>query len=289
LYNALQSQLDAKKQAYDVYHETVTQPVFHELITEIRKYITSIVPIDDSNELVLNSRSLCIKLEENDYYSNIELYLNKSWSDGTQYIKLDWRGGDYNLTDRSNKLQYINVMYILANNLKSIEDIWINDWKVKYDSIWDADNNIKKEHDDLQTALSNLKYEIKTDLAESMKQIGFEIKQFKPDHSLDWDYDKDNSSKRVYKIDTRSHQIKMQHGRSQYDTCYVSGFKILGKKGNKYNVEVYRDNSPNRTYDVLEKKFESFIEDVSRWEYEESNRRSEKAKRDYEERTKNSF
>ncbi len=64
---------------------------------------------------------------------------------------------------------------------------------------------------------------------------------------------------------------------------------MLGKKGNKYSVEVYREGAPTRTYDVLEKKFESFIEDVNRWEYEESNRRSEKAKRDYEERTKNSF
>jgi hypothetical protein len=60
----------------------------------------------------------------------------------------------------------------------------------------------------------------------------------------------------------------MQYGRSQYETIYVSGFKVLGKKGNKYNVEVYREGSPTKTHDVLEKKFESFLNDVLHWENE---------------------
>jgi hypothetical protein len=111
-------------------------------------------------------------------------------------------------------------------------------------------------------------------------------KQFNLGVNFDnWEYN-DGGSERTYKINTNDRKIRVQYGRSQYDTTYVEGFKVLGKKGNKYSVEVYREGTPNRTYEVLEKKFESFIEDASKWEFEEANRRSEKIKRDFEERTK---
>ena len=119
-----------------------------------------------------------------------------------------------------------------------------------------------------------------------MKEIGFEIKTFKPQYSLDWDYDKNDNSKRIYNIKTDPHSIKIQYGRSQYDTCYISGFKVLSKKGNKYNVEVYRDGYPNRTYNVLEKKFESFIEDVASWEYKQADKRKAEVEKNFEDRNK---
>jgi hypothetical protein len=286
LYNALQVQLDAKKQAYDVHLETITQPAFHELITEVRKYITSIAPIDDSNELELGNRTLRVKLE-NGYSGYIELHLSGTW-DGdkhTHYIELDWNGGQYNLVGKENRLKYVNVLYSLANNLKPIEDTWLNDWKVKYDSIWDANISVKKEYEDLLLALQNLRREIQTDLAESMKQVGFEIKQFKQDHSLDWDYDSNNNNKRVYKIEVRTHLIKLQYGRSQYDTCYVNGFKVLGKKGNKYNIEVNKDGHIH-TYDVLEKKFDSFVDDVTNWENVQADKRKAETEKSFADRIK---
>ena len=286
LYNALQVQLEAKKQAYDVHLETITQPAFYELITEVRKYITSIAPIDDSNELELGNRTLRIRLNSG-YSGHIELHLNGTWKGDkhTPHLDLDWSSGEYNLVNKSDKLQYVNVLHSLANNLKPIEDIWLNDWKVKYDSIWDANISIKKEHDDLLMALQNLKREIQTDLAESMKQVGFEIKEFKQDHSLDWDYDSNNSGKRIYKIEVRKHSIKLQYGRSQYDTCYVTGFKILGKKGNKYNIEVNREGRVY-TYDVLEKKFDSFVDDVANWENVQADKRKADTEKNFAERTK---
>jgi hypothetical protein len=286
LYNALQVQLDAKKQVYDTYLETITQPAFHELITEVRKYITSIAPIDDSNELELSNRSLRIRLDSG-YSGHIELHLNGTWKGDkhTPHLDLDWSSGGYNLVNKSDKLRYVNVLHSLANNLKPIEDIWFSDWKVKYDSIWDANISIKKEYDDLLMALQNLKREIQTDLADSMKQVGFEIKEFKQDHSLDWDYDPNNSGKRIYKIEIRKHSVKLQYGRSQYDTCHVNGFKVLSKKGNKYNIEVNRDGRMY-TYDVLEKKFDSFVDDVASWENVQADKRKIEAEERFAERTK---
>ena len=69
-----------------------------------------------------------------------------------------------------------------------------------------------------------------------------------------------------------------------YDTSYFTGFKVLGKKGNKYNVEVYREGYPDRTYDVLEKKFESFVQEVSDWE----NVKADKYKAEAEQRVADS-
>jgi hypothetical protein len=284
LYNALQVQLNAKKQAYEVYHETVTQPAFHELMTKIREYLTSIAPITDDIELELNNRTLRIKADENRYSSGIELIMvttqNQKWVD------VEWSSGSYNLTGKKNKEIYLYILHSLFINLKTIEDKFINDWKVKYDSIWNDDHNVQKEHTDLQYALNTLSNEIHYDTVNAMKEIGFEIKQFKPSHNLDWDYDKNNDGKRIYKINTSTKSINIQYGRSQYDTTYVNGFKVLGKKGNKYSVEIYREGYPDRKYEVLEKKFESFIDNVVNWEYKQADKYKQDAERNLAERSK---
>lgn len=284
LYNALQMQLEAKKQAYDVHFETITQTATHELITEVREYITPIASIDDSNELEFNSDLLRIRLE-NGYSGHIDLRLRDSWNgeNRVKQICLEWNSGQYNLHTDTKGLRYISVLNVLAQNIKSIEDIWINDWRVKYNNIWEANNKVKKEHDDLQSALNTLRYEIQNDLVESMKQVGFELKQFKPDYSLDWDFDTDMGRK--YKINVREHRIKLQHGRSQYDTCYVNGFKVLSKKGNKYNIEINKDGRVN-TCSVLEKKFDSFVYDVIQWENDQADKRKADTEKNFAERSK---
>ena len=117
-----------------------------------------------------------------------------------------------------------------------------------------------------------------------MKEIGFEIKSFKSDVTLNWDY---KGSEKTYFVDTRKHSERLQFGRSQYDTIMVNGYKVLGKKGNKYKLEVYRDgaNAP-QIYEVLEKKFEMFVDNVNQWETNLADNRKVKAERDYAERTK---
>jgi hypothetical protein len=117
-----------------------------------------------------------------------------------------------------------------------------------------------------------------------MKQIGFEIKSFKPNTSLDWEYG--DNSERTYKIKTCNKIFSLQYGRSQYDTTYVNGYKILGKKGNKYNVEVYKEGDSVRNYNVLEKKMEDFISKVNSWENREADETKEKVEKRYIEYTK---
>jgi hypothetical protein len=198
-------------------------------------------------------------------------------------VELDWSGE----SAKSNESPSIDngiLIGELATNFYLVENRFKTDWYPTYQEIVDAKSESHKSYNELNSALRNLKIEIKNDAEEAMKQIGFEIKKFKDDTHLDWGY-KDNNE-RNYIIVTNSKTIQLQYGRSQYETTYVNGFKVLGKKGNKYKVEVCKEGSPDRTFDVLEKKFEAFIEEVSRWENEEADNRAEKVKANYAERTK---
>ena len=117
-----------------------------------------------------------------------------------------------------------------------------------------------------------------------MKCLGFEIKKFKQSSQLDWNY---KESEKEYQIIRRDKTIQLQYGRTQYDTTWVNGFKVLGKKGNKYKVEVYRTDYANpQQYDVLEKKFESFIESAHYWENNQADHDAERIQKQYNERTK---
>jgi len=282
LYNAIASQLETKKIEAEKYSAEVYDTALANLKNEVLNYFTDKV----KNFKTLNFTGSSIRLEMGDsWYDKVEISVSNSWDDNAKAIrdiKMEWNSG--NISNKNNKgYDYLNLIQAVYTNFKEITDNYLNNWYPTYKDIEKNNNDAWKEHNDLKQALDNLSREIKQDSADAMKKIGFEVKKFKDEYYLDWNY---KDSERVYTIITSSKSIKLQHGRSQYDTTYVEGFKVLGKKGNKYSVEVYREGTPNRTYEVLEKKFESFIEDASRWEYEEANRRSEKIKRDFEERTK---
>jgi hypothetical protein len=282
LYNAIASQLETKKIEAEKYSAEVYDTALANLKNEVLNYFTDKV----KNFKTLNFTGSSIRLEMGDsWYDKVEILVSNSWDDNAKAIrdiKMEWNSG--NISNKNNKgYDYLNLIQAVYTNFKEITDNYLNNWYPTYKDIEKNNNDAWKEHNDLKQALDNLSREIKQDSADAMKKIGFEVKKFKDEYYLDWNY---KDSERVYTIITSSKSIKLQHGRSQYDTTYVEGFKVLGKKGNKYSVEVYREGTPNRTYEVLEKKFESFIEDASRWEYEEANRRCEKIKRDFEERTK---
>ena len=282
LYNAIAAQLEAKKIEAEKYSNEVYETALANLKSEVLNYFTDKVKNFDT----FNFNGSSIRLEMgNSWYDRVEILVSNSWDDDAKAIrdiKMEWNSG--NISNKNNKgYDYLNLIQAVYTNFNEITDNYLNNWYPTYKDIEKNNNDAWKEHNDLKQALDNLSREIKQDSVDAMMKIGFELKKFKNESHLDWDY---KDSDRVYTIITRSKSIKLQHGRSQYDTTYVEGFKVLGKKGNKYSVEVYREGAPNRTYDVLEKKFESFIEDASRWEFEEADRRNEKVQKDYESRTK---
>jgi len=289
LYNALKSQLDAKEQEYQLFYETVTTPAINELNNEIKKYLNTLTSIDNTN-IEIGSSRITIRANENDgWYRNIELALQSTYKNDTKYVDINWNSGTFNLGDKVQNKIFINLISVCAKNLKEIEDKWINNWYERRRQIDKNDDAKSREHTDLKTALNNLRIEINDDIKESMKQNGFEIKKFKDVYDLDWDYIKDengSATERVYRINTTPKAIKIQIGRSQYETTYVNGFKVLGKKGNKYKIEGYRENfSDTFNYEVLEKKFDSFIDDVADWENNKADKRKAEIEKNYADRT----
>ncbi len=284
LYNALKSQLDAKEQEYELYHNTVTNPAIEEVNNDVKQFFNMLTPIDNASFDIGSSRITIRANENNGWYRNIELVLQSNYKSDTKHVDINWNSGTFNLVDKVPNKIFIDLISVCANNLEAIENKWINDWYQKRRQIDKNDDEKSREHVDLRNALNNLKNEIVDDIRESMKQIGFEIKKFKDVYDLDWNYDKDENGnqQRVYRIDKSAKSIKLQIGRSHYETSYVNGFKVLGKKGNKYKIEAYRENFQNVfTYDVLEKKFDSFIDEVSNWENDKADKRKTETEENY--------
>jgi len=289
LYNALKSQLDAKEQEYKLFYETVTTPAIEEVNNDIKQFFNMLTPIDNASFDIGSSR-ITIRANENDgWYRNIELVLQSSYKNDAKHVDINWNSGTFNLGDKSPNRIFINLISVCADNLKVIEDEWINNWYQKRRQIDKNDDAKNREFTDLQSALNSLRHEIIGDAKESMKQIGFEIRKFKNVYDLNWDYAKDengDTTKREYKINTTTKSIKLQIGRSMYDTTWISGFKVLSKKGNKYKIEAYRENYDGvYNYEVLEKKFDSFIDEVSEWENNKADKRKNETDESYKQRT----
>jgi len=285
LYNALTAQLEIKKLEAEKYTTEVHDVNLSNLNEEILNYFTD--KVKNFGTFSFNGSSIRLEIGSS-WYDRVEIKMDRSWSDDTKTtrdVKMEWNSGNVNSKNNEDRgHDYLNLIHAVYTNFEEITDKYSNNWYLVYLNIEKELNKAWEEHNSLKQALDKLSFEIKQDSADAMKKIGFEVKKFKDDIHLDWNYKDDGG--RVYNILTRSKSIQMQYGRSQYATTYVHGFKVLGKKGNKYNVEVYREGSPNKIFDVLEKKFDSFIEDASRWEHEEADKRAEKTKRDFEERSK---
>ena len=237
LYNALTSQLEVKKSETEKYHNEVYTPSYETLGESIKEWFTSKINAK-FEKFEFTGDKITLNVDQNSSWRNIDVVM-RGWDPKNISVELDWNGESAKSTEPSTIDKGI-LIGALATNFHLIENIYKNDWFPAYQNIVNAKKEYLKDYENLDKALKNLNNEIWTDSVESMKQIGFTIKSFKPDVSLDWEYG--NNSERIYKIKTHNKAFNLQHGRSMYDTTYINGFKVLGKKGNKYSVEVYKDD-----------------------------------------------
>ena len=281
LYNALKSQLDTKKAECDKYDEEIVTIAHNQLVDKVSNWFKTNTEI--TSTAIFSGEK--IEFEYGSWNRRIDVHVRSNWDgSNTKYTELNWNSGTYKTSEvDSVYLRYLKDLSIVANNLPTIETQLL-DWRKEYKQIESDRAQFCTEYIELKRALDNLSIEINRDTREAMKEIGFEIKSFKSDVTLNWDY-KDYG--KTYFVDTRKHSERLQFGRSQYDTIMVNGYKVLSKKGNKYKLEVYRDgaNAP-QIYEVLEKKFEMFVENVNQWETNLADNRKAKAERDFAERTK---
>lgn len=280
LYNALKVQLDSKKAECDKYDNEVYTPAIEALKSKVSEWIYQNIDIT-ANTVTFNGSSIEFNYGDS-WGKRIDLKVKNNWDNKSTQAELSWRSGDYSKSYIEYR-NYLNDLSVLVNSFDILETK-LFEWRNENNQIDKAHREYHNDYNTLKDALNKLANEISTDSKERMKEIGFEIKTFKPDVTLNWDYTESNKE---YYIHTRNKSIRLQYGRSQYDSISINGYKILGKKGNKYQVEVIRDGSSTpQNYDVLEKKFESFIEEVHEWESKIADSRKERTERDYAERTK---
>jgi hypothetical protein len=281
LYNALKSQLDVKKADCDKYDTEVVSVAHNQLIEKVSNWFKTNTEMT-STAVFTGER---VEFEYDSWNRRIDVCIRNNWDgSGARFVELNWNSGSYKTSDpNSVYLKYLKDLSIIASMLNVIEPQLL-EWRKEYKQIESDRAKYCNEYNDLKKALDNLSTEINKDTREAMKEIGFEIKLFKPDVTLNWDY---KGSTKEYFVDIRKHSERLQYGRSYHDATYINGYKVLGKKGNKYKIEAYRDgSSTTQTYDVLEKKFESFVYDVAHWEFEAADARKARAERDLAERTK---
>jgi hypothetical protein len=237
LYNALKSQLDVKKAECDKYDEEVVTIVHNQLVDKVSNWFKTNTEMT-STAVFLGEK---IEFEYGSWNRRIDVHIRSNWDgSNTKYTELNWNSGTYKTAEiDSVYLRYLKDLSIVANNLPIIETQLL-DWRKEYKQIESDRAQFCTEYIELKRALDNLNTEINRDTKEAMKEIGFEIKSFKSDVTLNWDY-KDYG--KTYFIDTRKHSERLQFGRSQYDSMSVYGYKVLSKKGNKYKLEVYRDGA----------------------------------------------
>jgi len=282
LYNALTSQLEVKKTECETYHSEVYEPSFEILSESIKEWFTSKIN-SKFTKFEFTGDKIIFNTDDSSSWRDVS-FVMRGYGE-KNYVELDWNGENAQSSAQSSIDKGI-LIGELATNFYLVEDRFKTDWYPTYQSITDAKREYFKSHGELESALRNLKNEIWIDSIDAMKKIGFEIKSFKPDISLDWDY---VNNERVYRIKTDDKKIQLQVGRSQYETAYISGYKILGKKGNKYSVEAYREGyglEKTRTYEVLEKKMEDFVNRVNSWENRDADELKAKAEMRYIEYTK---
>lgn len=280
LYNALKSQLDTKKAECEKYDNEVYTPAINALKSVVSEWLHQNIDVT-ANEIIFHGGSVEF-IYGDGWGKKIELKTKTNWDNKTPHAELSWRSGEYS-NSHIDYRNYLHDLSLLASSFDLLETK-LFEWKGENTQIEKAATTFHNDYNTLKIALDKLAIEISTDVKESMKEFGFEIKKFKQSTQLDWSY---NNYEKTYQIVKRDKSIQLQYGRSQYDTIWVSGFKVLSKKGNKYKVEVYREGTTvPQQYDVLEKKFDSFIDDVHRWENDQADYDAERIQKQYDERTK---
>ncbi len=265
LYDALYSQLETKEKEYNDYYTSVTIPKVKEANNIIREYFKN--NIFGEYELGMNDEYLnlagdfVIKIDERIIYFNARGFYNKN---NQREESLEIKSDSILLSKEKNEKVYLNIMFDISHKFDEIENLIINNYKIALKRIY-SENKIQEDiFTNFKNAVNNLKNEIENDKYNAMRTIGFELKRFKPRYDT---CRKEDSNE--YEIKEYDKSITLKTGRSKYyDTVGVYGFKIKGKKNNKWVIEVDKstDGSIIRDYEITELKFNDFISSVYHWE-----------------------
>jgi hypothetical protein len=270
MLDALKNQWVIKQEELQKIVDESIIPKQEELSNTVKKYFidNNLIEEDNFDKFNYNGNSLTI--------NDIRISLSNYSYENNKYntVELNWYGSTCDEND-SKRIKYLINLGKIAESLSQIKNqffVWYNDYK-NNEQIGSV---IKNEFDNLEKAIYTLENEIRRDEYERYKQIGFELSQFKMIYDYNRWAEKDEDRIRI-----SSKNVWLQTGRSQYEGVYAFGYKVLGKKGNKYEIAVYNEDKNIKVYNVLEKKFEDFAHNVVRWEGGQADEKKNQAQTRY--------
>jgi type II secretory pathway pseudopilin PulG len=278
MLEALEAQLSVKQSQVDKYREEVYSPQLQELKKNTVDRLNSTLCPDRYliKAVDIHSESLAISINEKERYGSTIRFETRGWNDENRSYRFVWYSGEVTTgegCDRDYGILVGRISEKFDQTLSIVKDNVLPAYR-KLEKDLEAVNSSLNE---LERSIRQLKQNIELESKAHYYKPGFhlKLKEFK---ILDWvSADHGNSDERI--LVSQPGSIKLIVGRSKYDNEWVREFKVIKKKGYKYELEVVTNWTDGKTksVEVTEMRMQEFVDSVYYWETVDADKRTKRA------------
>jgi hypothetical protein len=278
MLEALEAQLSVKQNEADKYHEEVYTPQLQDLKNRAIEMLNSTLCPDLNliKRVEIQSESMNICISEKNTFGNSINFSTRGWNDDNRQYEFSWYSGDASTNMNDNDRDYGILIGRISEKFDSALELVRDVILPEYREINSALETINISARDLGITIRQLKDTIDKDNKSYYYKPGFHLK-LKEYKTLDWVDIADGSDERM--LVSQPGVIKMVVGRSKYDNEWVREFKVIKKKGYKYELEVVTNYTDGKTkiVEVTEMRMEEFVNSVYHWETIEADKKTKRA------------
>jgi hypothetical protein len=278
MLEALEAQLSVKQNEADKYHEEVYTPQLQDLKNRAIEMLNSTLCPDLNliKRVEIQSESMNICISEKNTFGNSINFSTRGWNDDNRTYRFVWYNGEATTEEGGGDRDYGILVGRISEKFDEmlilVKDNVLPTYR-KLEKDLDAVNSSVNE---LERSIRQLKQNIELEAKKEYYKPGFHLK-LKEYKTLDWVDIKDGSDERM--LVSQPGVIKMVVGRSKYDNEWVREFKVIKKKGYKYELEVVTNYTDGKTkiVEVTEMRMEEFVNSVYHWETIEADKKTKRA------------
>jgi len=273
MLTAMEAQLLVKENELTTYTNDVFNPKVQELNDSILEWFhqnirLSILKAEIGNE------SLTLHTQKDRWANRLDFSVRSYWkNENAPEFQFNWGSG--NTHSDAAEIEYGIIIGRVCENYKTIEDLVINNWTVKYRALNKDMREVESPIQELRRSIIELRGEIVEDQKRSFMKPGFSLK-LKSYKSIEWVNSTDDSTN-DRELQDKPGEIRLQVGRGKYDTTFVREFTVNKKVGYKYDVSVVDYHNRNVSYQLTELQFVNFIDEVVKWENSGAQDRTDRA------------
>lgn len=272
MLEALEAQLLVKEAEVNQYAQEVINPQVQELNDSILEWFHQNIRLS-LEKAEIGSEGLTMHTQKDRWPNRLEFSIRNYWrNEEAPEFQFCWSSG--NTYSDSHDIEYGITIGRICENHDTIKDLVLNDWTVKYKALSKSLRDLQNPVQELQSSIYSLKSQILDDQKESYMKPGFSLK-LKSYKSIEWVSSDENTNDR--ELQDKPGEVKLQTGRSKYDSVFVREFTVNNKVGYKYHLTIVDHNDRTRTFQVTKLQFENFIHDVDEWENRKAQDRTDAA------------